>query len=337
MKEYMCPYCDQRMKKKHRCSNCHSFVWKPVVIDSHPEVFVDTEPDYISQAISDEKYRYGNSDRYVSMDAHPYDNAHGGGQQDAYAYEDKSKPSTYKVDIPSGNKQKKEKRKKRKKEGRKGNILGRIFVIFIIILAIFYVIGQADEEGWFEDGEDYSYEEDETELTDDQVIAAGEECTGDYHMDVDKDDYIAWIEGTLVGTYFGADDYSQDSRNLLYDYGDGDTTSYYEVTRMYTFSDDVGGYYLVDWDTASERLHRISFSANDLTMIDELIRNVWTFLDPEADTGSAAYSRMLEDIFAEAKAEGYYSDYEGEYSFYISYSEYTGGEEYWYVSFGGND
>ena len=114
MKEYMCPYCDQRMKKKHRCDNCHSFVWKPVEIESHPEVFIDPQDDPISQAISDEKYNYGSPS---------------------------GKLSEYTVDIPpqdgSGAKKKK---KKERKERPAGTLLSRIVLIVIIIIVLLSVI-----------------------------------------------------------------------------------------------------------------------------------------------------------------------------------------------------
>lgn len=35
MKTRICPYCDSPMKKPHRCDMCHSFVWKPNILDIH--------------------------------------------------------------------------------------------------------------------------------------------------------------------------------------------------------------------------------------------------------------------------------------------------------------
>ena len=37
----ICPYCDQKMTKKHHCDNCGSFVWKANI--------VNTEQKYSSQ------------------------------------------------------------------------------------------------------------------------------------------------------------------------------------------------------------------------------------------------------------------------------------------------
>lgn len=31
----MCPLCDSEMKKPHYCDACHSFIWKPDMIDIH--------------------------------------------------------------------------------------------------------------------------------------------------------------------------------------------------------------------------------------------------------------------------------------------------------------
>lgn len=31
----LCPLCDSEMKKAHYCDVCHSFVWKPQVMDIH--------------------------------------------------------------------------------------------------------------------------------------------------------------------------------------------------------------------------------------------------------------------------------------------------------------
>ena len=35
MKVRMCPLCDSEMKKAHYCDTCHSFVWRPEILDVH--------------------------------------------------------------------------------------------------------------------------------------------------------------------------------------------------------------------------------------------------------------------------------------------------------------
>ena len=35
MKVRICPLCDSEMKKAHYCDTCHSFVWRPEILDVH--------------------------------------------------------------------------------------------------------------------------------------------------------------------------------------------------------------------------------------------------------------------------------------------------------------
>ena len=35
MKVKICPLCDSEMKKAHYCDTCHSFIWRPEILDVH--------------------------------------------------------------------------------------------------------------------------------------------------------------------------------------------------------------------------------------------------------------------------------------------------------------
>ena len=35
MKVKICPLCDSDMKKAHYCDTCHSFIWRPEILDVH--------------------------------------------------------------------------------------------------------------------------------------------------------------------------------------------------------------------------------------------------------------------------------------------------------------
>ncbi len=310
MKEYMCPYCDQRMKKKHRCDNCHSFVWKPVEIESHPEVFIDPQDDPISQAISDEKYNYGSPS---------------------------GKLSEYTVDIPpqdgSGAKKKK---KKERKERPAGTLLSRIVLIVIIIIVLLSVIAEFGVFVRNDTDEDLS--EERTEFSAEEVIEAGEECTGG-HMDINARDFIDHLESTLGGTYIDTGYYSEDSDNYEYIYHYQDVEeriSHFNTDRMYGLMDEQYGYYIIEWDTVTERLHHIAFSVDHRADALAMTANAWTFLYPE-ETDAAGLNKELERVFAAAEQDGYYSDYESKYDFYVSYSEYEDGTGSWYVSFDGKE
>lgn len=256
MKVKICPLCDSEMKKAHYCDTCHSFIWRPEILDVH----------YNAQqrGMGEEDCAYG-----VIHDQKDHRNDIYGRFSDALKKEDKKqknrKKATSHEEVYGSSIQKKAGRSYRTdrsgtdmeaKRRKAGGCLGKVVLAIIILNALLgaagshlihyftngdfqYVIEDLMDELGVDDadeiiGSDTSSEEYYRELSEQEVSAYPDGCNGYGHFDVTDEDMGALIEAwtrTEYGRDISGDDSSSED-NYIYTY-DGETTSYLQKTTYY--------------------------------------------------------------------------------------------------------
>ena len=256
MKVKICPLCDSEMKKAHYCDTCHSFIWRPEILDVH----------YNAQqrGMGEEDCAYG-----MSHDQKDHNNDIYGRFSDVLKKEEKKqknrKRATSHEEVYGSSTQKKVGRSYRTdrsgtgmeaKRRKAGGCLGKIVLAIIILNALLgaagsrlihyftngdfqYVIEDLMDELGGDDVDgiidpDTSSEEHYRELSDQEVSAYPDGCNGYAHFDVTDEDMGALIEAwtrTEYGRDISGDDSSSED-NYIYTY-DGETTSYLQKTTYY--------------------------------------------------------------------------------------------------------
>ena len=141
MKVKICPLCDSEMKKAHYCDTCHSFIWRPEILDVH----------YNAQqrGMGEEDCAYG-----VSHDQKDHRNDIYGRFSDALKKEDKKqknrKKATSHEEVYGSSIQKKAGRSYRTdrsgtdmeaKRRKAGGCLGKVVLAIIILNALLGAVG----------------------------------------------------------------------------------------------------------------------------------------------------------------------------------------------------
>lgn len=257
MKTRICPLCDQTMKKNHYCDCCHSFVWKPVYLDIHYNTWGDPDLDCAYDAIP-HKYDY-QDDGSVTMTP-----------STRQEQKERSKfRGVQEIDRSKRHAPRDSKKTSADEPRKKGGCLKKIILIWFA-LSIFSTVASMIGSMIMDVGEDiFSVPEpdisvwDDTEslvieFTEDEVYEMGEECIGNLHLDVTCDEFIPAFEKELKALHSKQiDNYSEASYNWGYDYGT-EIVTYFASNRMYDL--DLGdGYYEIEWDTYSRRIHYLDF------------------------------------------------------------------------------
>lgn len=334
MKTRICPLCDQPMKKAHRCDSCNSFIWKPMYIDIHYNTNGAMEQDCSYDTIEHD-YSYHDDGSVTMM---PEEDRH----------LPKRHPKIEKRETPEFRGAYGSDKTEWRRPAGKGRLIAVItvaFTLFSLLPGLITGIGslidefdigvktpetrEADDALFSDDNDtDNGYAE-MTEFTDEEVIARGEECTGESHLDVVWENFRPLMEQGLEG--FGADitDYSDDSQNYAYFYGSDDSRTYYIQSRMYHLKGDIGSYFNVSWDTVSGRLHEVSYDVSAGETAEDFFVAAMTSLTGDGES--------FRDMFAEQRAvaeeDEYVFCYTDEYEVYISYdAESYDGEVSYYIS-----
>ena len=124
-------------------------------------------------------------------------------------------------------------------------------------------------------------------------------------------------------------DYSDGSDNYGYFYGGDDSRTYFNQSRMYHLDGDVGSYLNISWDTASKRLHEVSYAVFSEEAAENLFTAVMNALDGDGEGFRKEFTEQKKD----AEKDGYVFYYTDIYEIYISYdAESYSGEVSYYIS-----
>lgn len=330
MKTRICPLCDHPMTKKHRCDNCNSFIWKPEYIDIH----------YNSQTTGGEDCSYNKKDHdYVYHDDGSVTSMPSKKQK---KFEDKPLEEPDNFDTYKKSYKEEGTFEKKRSSGKMVIIIAAILFLITSVPEIILGISGSIKKSNAQDhsysyletndgnnGTDYGSSEEKTEYSDEEVIARGEECSGLGHLTAEKESFLQLLEPGL--TQLGADvsNYNDTSYNYIYDFGYGDTRSYYSQQRMYDLEDSTGYYYAVEWDTVSGRLHEACYDVLGSENAESFFVITMQALNGDGESWRGAF----EDGVKTAESEGYVFYDEGEYEIYISYTFYESSkEESYYIS-----
>ena len=222
MKVKICPLCDSEMKKAHYCDTCHSFIWRPEILDVH----------YNAQqrGMGEEDCAYGDiygrfSDALKKEDKKQKNRKKATSHEEVYGSSIQKKAGrSYRTDR-SGTDMEAKRRKA-------GGCLGKVVLAIILLNALLgavgsrlihyftngdfqYVIEDLMDELGVDDadeiiGSDTSSEEYYRELSEQEVSAYPDGCNGYAHFDVTDEDMGALIEA-WTRTEYGRDISGDDS------------------------------------------------------------------------------------------------------------------------------
>lgn len=129
-------------------------------------------------------------------------------------------------------------------------------------------LGEILDDGYSGDG-NTEYDEDMKELTDEEVKALGVHCTDSAHFSVKLDFAEKAMDRILSSN--GLQAASEEVNSFNEQYSDG--TSWYVTWKTYDLGEGENGYYRcmeLDYDTATEELHQISFDLDDPELVTKL-------------------------------------------------------------------
>lgn len=317
MKTRICPLCDQPMKKAHHCDSCGSFVWKPMYLDIHYKTGYDSGSDCAYDQ-NPHEYQYhddGSVTMMPSKDRGKHKKFRGVQEIELPRYNTAESSERYDTTTPKSGRSAKN----------RGGCLKKIILIIVTLSIVFSVnsivfsvisdmdFGEAVPEIGYGTAEEVEPMR-ETEYTEDEVIALGEECNGYTHMDMTCRDFVTKFEMRIREIY--PDDlleYYDDSYNHAYIYETGANT-YYSSNRMYIFGDDKG-YCTVNWDTYSERLHSIDFDIRGTELSEAFFNIVMKTLGLHDEQ----YLEQFQNQRSIAEDEGYVFYNTEDLEVYISY------------------
>lgn len=286
MKIKTCPYCDSVMAKKHRCDVCNSFVWKPS----------EVEGNYKMQETYDESWpQQSNS---------------------VQNQKDTSKKASPKKASP------KKAVQKESGKGKKAAVVIFWLCAALIVLAGFIESDTGQEIKWavedffeelsdgsktpetedvlaFEETYDWynidvenpkeNFEngiwqyESGGEVTAEEVISKGEECTEKVHFPIPKDTVIseltAYAKNVLKVPEVDITVSDMPSANYVYHTGSYESTNFEQYTHIH-FGES-SAVISVDYDTVSKNLHSISMMEVSRDKVPEVIKLFVNIVDGE--------------------------------------------------------
>ena len=313
MKVKICPLCDSEMKKAHYCDTCHSFIWRPEILDVH----------YNAQqrGMGEEDCAYG-----VGHDQKNHKDDIYGKFSNALKKEDKRKKNRKKAtsheEVYGSSTQEKAGRSYRidmsgtameAKRRKAGGCLGKIVLAIIILNAL---LGSAGSHlihyftnGDFQDvieelmdelgvddadgsiGSDASSEEHYRELPEQEVSAYPDGCNGYGHFELTADEAEQLLEAwgrTEYGKELQASGTPSED-NYIYTY-DGEETVYLQKMTYYSIDENSSDYIMIYSDSANNKIHSITASFED----EEKAKSFYMTVVPNMDSASEKSSNELQ-------------------------------------------
>lgn len=308
----ICPLCDHEMKKKHYCETCHSFVWKPEMVDVH----LNTE----SRGFGEE------SCAYTENGVHGQDSGVHSAFKSTHLKNTRSKSTRLKSTQSKSIQFKSTQSanvKNNKAKSTKASAFGVVFMIILIIGKIAVsVLENADIN--FQDIE-YVLEDifsdevivggveevlpetiafEQYELTHEEVVDAGAQCNGYVHIDIDGEILFnsLYVLSVDEGYDVIGDNMLFDEYNRVYSDKDGRTT-HYEMHQTYWDEDD-RLYVDVNYDSYDCALHEVSISTRDKSAAISHMRFLFDMMTNEGIDAGTWNDADYEDLFP--ADEGYY-------------------------------
>ena len=173
--------------------------------------------------------------------------------------------------------------------------------------------------------EDEEY--DQFEIVDQEVAdAEGKHCNGYGHMDVTKDELVSQIETFLSDNDVGYTKEEQDCENTRYKSGGSKNEyTYYRGRVDFTIDSDVIQYMIVGYDSVTEEVHELTLNfTGSEKKGHKLLVYCMNWLEKGFGT---SHSDDLEDCFI---MDDYSFTDVGEYSVYVSVSDYAGQNNYYF-------
>lgn len=330
MKTRICPLCDQPMKKAHYCDSCNSFIWKPMYFDIHFNTGTTYEAD-CSYDIKPHDYTYYDDGSVTMMPS----------EQNETKRKKKFR-GLDEIEFPSHSSSRNVKKDSTATPEKKGGCLKKItliiFILSILSTVIEFIFSMATDVGDSflvpEPQPEISIEEEweigdwvdpgtkEIQYTVDEVMAMGEECTAYSHMDLDWQDFVVSFEGHAdeMDPYHTIE-YSESTENWAYDYG-SEVDTYFMTSRSYDLELEAG-YYVMNWDTYSGRLHSLDFDVYGKEQTEYYFVQTMYALQMDGEEFRDEFRKQI----SVAEDEGYvFYDTEG-YEIYISYFDGVNDEE----------
>ncbi|MGN0204309.1 MAG: hypothetical protein ACI4BB_07185 [Coprococcus sp.] len=281
MKIKLCPLCDSEMKKAHYCDCCHSFIWRPEIVDIH----YNAE----SRNLREEDCAYGSShDQYD----------HG--------------------DSVSGRKDLKRQRQRTKYNDGKTKSKNWLSKAIVIIVGLNILGGLAggvidfveeyiDDYKWNERIPEYLSQEipiggtietepaveagDYVEISDEELADYPEGCNGYEHFELTQNKLAAELHD-WIGGYYGENreaTYYEPGDNYKFVSEENETYIYLQKYFCFDLPTEAYGYIQVNWDSVTEQIHSVeaSFGASEKEDAVQLLAQLIELLGEETDQAMA--------------------------------------------------
>lgn len=356
MKVRICPLCDSEMKKAHYCDTCHSFVWRPDILDVH----------YNAQqrGLGEEDCSYGeihdqrDHDRQQRGRFSDVLKKSGKKSENSSSHEEVYGTDTQKMTANQReNKTSDTDRNKRKA----GGCLAKIILAVIILNAVLGSVGSNLFNFFTGDNFRYYIEKvlDELGIEDDiPVWKSGSETVDEIdgddeneykntafeqekeyldsddisHFEITKDELEEFLSA-WVNTEYGraiqktADDIDQET---IYEDEDGNEYTVPELASYYSMGTDQD-YLIVYTDSQTGEVCAVMASFREEEHADKFFAAAASMLDPDSDYDQADWEKVLDDLNNQVmenydEQSGYGNGRVDSANMTVSVSEFSDGE-----------
>lgn len=251
----VCPYCDQKMTKKHRCESCGSFVWKAKVFDTEKKyTSYDIDTRYSQEPENMRENVYMRESAYMQEGE---DTQNPGSISEPYSPE----PAVSPEPVPAAAKTKP---KEKKSSVTAAKVTAAVVIAAMVMMILGGIISSvADSQYDYAPDENYSEEDlwsDDTwtDLSYEDISGYTQSCSAYLHLPIDGE---ALSESTQ--NFFETHGYSFESSEPYF-YGYHETDPFEEICYEWDYSADLGEgvdeSVYINYDAVTNEVHDITLA-----------------------------------------------------------------------------
>ena len=323
----ICPYCDQKMTKKHHCDNCGSFVWKANIVNTEQKYSSQGGDSWQPETADAEKYaapeeKYAAPEEKYAAAEEKY-----AAPEQAYVPPEEKYAAPEQAYVPPEQKYMPKgaavpAKKSPERPSNTGSKLAAALVIAIIVIGVMggvvFSVGSSvsdygdDSDSW-DEWEDDSW----TDLSYGDISDYTENCTAYEHLDIDGEALTTATEDFLLEKGYSPDESSRDFS------GYHETEPHDEISYSWNYgvrlgeSGDEAIY--ISYDAVTGDVHNINMAISSKEdAVDYILMVLRDFMGGDAvqaseieplfdeETGGWAYYKNCEiSVYASSYFDGY--------------------------------
>ncbi|MCD2491220.1 hypothetical protein LQE92_01085 [Lacrimispora sp. NSJ-141] len=336
-KRYLCPVCEHELTAKSFCPECKRLRKEPIIYEGD---FLPNESGSGAGVLETAEVTTKDTWSVGSYGSAPPRSSAKKPSPDTYRntrYPDAcGGKHTYGIPNVDPHRKKNTLEDEKKKDGSGMKIVGRLFfaaALILVVILCWEPIKTTALKLWKDSGLEAAFNggnasEEESagadsshqDVDEEEILAAGEPCSGYSHYDVDGQIYMNTLAGYCKELWQSEDIQVSDAvtSNWISSYGDRDYT-YYEKSVYVDIGDDTGNYFRIVSDTVTGEVMQVSVSASGRDTAQKLLLLAGCGLDPAADRNQLW--QEVQGFFSDAEADGYLFTEWGTSDLYVSIDE----------------